>query len=206
MGDWTMPCDCCGKTIKKIRNEDYTFTSQNFNGTQHEKHYKIWVASVASFAHYAEPFQKIDPQTKLSEMTMADLDTMLEFKLNLKFGQFFHGQSGFREIWLPPKKFVHNDIDYYISGNIDGVENGTLIELKTTWVSSKTKMEGVLERAQTQADLYAWVGNFEKAKIIIKNLAKPKLDTTVQYTPNTSNVESILATYIEENKDSIKQY
>ncbi len=201
-----MPCDCCGKTIKKVRNEDYTYVNQNLDGTEHEKHYKIWIASVASFSHYSKSFQKVDPQTKVSELTIEELDKMLEFKLNLKFGQYFHGQSGYDEIWIPPKKFVHNGTDYYVSGNVDGVENKTLIELKTTWVTSKTKMGRVLERAQTQADLYSWAGNFEKAKIIIKNLAKPELDTTVEYRPNISDVESILSTYIEENKDSIKQY
>ena len=67
-------------------------------------------------------------------------------------------------------------------------------------------MERVIERAQTQADIYSWIRDFKEAKIIVKNLAKPELDTTVTYTPNPSNVEEILRTYIDENKDSIKKY
>ena len=206
MGDWIIDCDCCNQKIKKIKNEDFTYSSQNLDGTEHEKHFKIWVATVASFLHFDKIFQKLDPEKKVGELTIGELETVLESKLNLKFGQYFHGQSGYKEIWLTPKKFIFDNVDYYVSGNVDGIEDGTLIELKTTWVSSQTKMQGVLERAQTQADIYAWAGDFKKAKIIVKNLAKPELDITTDYLPDPSHVEELLTTYIEENKDLIKKY
>lgn len=176
------------------------------DGTEHEKHFKIWAASVASFFHFDKPFVQLDMDKKIGELTIAELDSLLESKLNLKFGQYYHGQSGFKEVWLPPKKFTHNDVDYFVSGNVDGIEDGVLIELKTTWVSSQTKVEGVVERAQTQADIYAWMGDFKEVKIIVKNLSKPELGTTISYSPNPSTVEDILTTYIEENKDNIKKY
>ena len=206
MGDWITNCDCCNQSIKKIKNEDYTYTSFNIDGTEHEKHFKIWPASVASFFHFDKLFVKLDPGKKVGELTIGELDSVIEFKLNLKFGQYYHGQSGLKEVWLTPKKFTYNDVDYFISGNVDGIDDGVMIEFKTTWVSSQTKMERVIERAQTQADIYSWIRDFKEAKIIVKNLAKPELDTTVTYTPNPSNVEEILRTYIDENKDSIKKY
>ena len=206
MGDWILDCDCCKQQIKKIKNQDFSYTSYNMNDTEHEKHLKIWVSPVASFFHYDKIFEKIDPKSKVGDLTIEELDTMLEFKLNLKFGQYYHGQSDFKEVWLSPKKFNYENVDYFVSGNVDGIEDGILIELKTTWVSSKTKMQGVVDRAQTQADIYAWIGNFSEAKIIVKNLLKPELDTTIAYRPDTSQVEEMLTAYIDENKKDIKKY
>lgn len=121
-------------------------------------------------------------------------------------GKYYHGQSGFKEIWLSPKKFPHDGVDYYVSGTVDGIEDGTLIELKTTWFSSKTKIQSVINRAQRQADIYSWMGGYKEAKIIIKNLSKPELDETVHYRPQTGDIEELLAAYIIKNKESIKMY
>ena len=206
MSDWTTECDCCNETIKKIRNDDYTYSNCNLDDTPHTKHNKIWVASIASFSHYEKTFEKLDPDSKIGELTVKDLDNLLELKLNLKFGQYYHGQSDYKEIWLTPKGSHFENIDYFVSGKIDGVENDILIELKTTWVSSKTKMNGVIDRTQTQADIYSWMAGYKEVKIIVKNLAKPELDTVVNYRPDISKVESLLGTYIEENKEFIKQY
>lgn len=206
MTDWTLPCDCCRKTIKKIKNASYNYDNYNLDDTPHEKHYKIWASSVASFSHYQNVFDKLDPQSKVGDLTIEELERQLEFKLNFKFGQYFHGQSGLKEIWLTPKKFTHCDIDYYVAGNIDGDEEGRLIELKTTWVTSKIKLEGLIERAKTQADIYAWVANYKEAKIIIKNLAKPELSIDVFHRTQPEQVEELLATYIEENRGQIKKY
>lgn len=206
MADWIVECDCCKKSIKKVKNQDFSYSNYNLDGSEHEKHLKIWVASIASFFHYDKTFEKIDPDSKVGDLTIGELETILDFKLNLKFGQYYHGSSGFKEIWLNPKKFHYDNIDYFVSGNIDGVENDVLIELKTTWVSSQTKMQGVIERAQTQADIYSWIADFKEAKIIVKNLAKPELDTTVAYRPNSSQVEEMIIAYIDENKKSIKKY
>lgn len=76
----------------------------------------------------------------------------------------------------------------------------------STWVSSKTKMQGVIERAKTQADIYAWIGEYKEAKIIVKNLGKPELDEDVFYHPDPTTVENKLITFIEEKKDQIKKY
>ena len=206
MSDWTTECDCCNETIKKIRNDDYTYSNCNLDDTPHTKHNKIWVASIASFPHYEKTFEKLDPDSKIGELTVKDLDNLLELKLNLKFGQYYHGQTDYKEIWLTPKGSHFENIDYFVSGKIDGVENDILIELKTTWVSSKAKMNGVIDRAQTQADIYSWMAGYKEVKIIVKNLAKPELDTVVNYRPDISKVESLLGTYIEENKEFIKQY
>lgn len=206
MGDWILDCDCCKQQIKKIKNQDFSYTSYNMDNTKHEKHLKIWVSPVASFFHYDKTFEKIDPKSKVGDLTIEELETILEFKLNLKFGQYYHGQSDFKEVWLSPKKFNYDNVDYFVSGNVDGIEDGILIELKTTWVSSKTKMQGVVNRAQTQADIYAWMGDFSEAKIIVKNLLKPELDITIAYRPDTSQVEEMLITYIDENKKDIKKY
>ncbi len=206
MGDWILDCDCCKQQIKKIKNQDFSYTNYNLDDTEHEKHLKVWVASVASFFHFDKTFKKLDPDSKVGGLTIEDLDSWIEFKLNLKFGQYYHGQSEFNEIWLPPKKFNHKGIDYFISGKVDGVEDDVLIELKTTWVSSKTKMQGVIEKAKTQSDIYAWIGNYKEAKIIVKNMVKPELDETVAYRPDTSRVEEMVAVYIDENKSSINRY
>lgn len=206
MGDWMLYCDCCHKQIKKIRNPDGVFESFNLDDTFHEKHYKIWASSVASFAQYDSLLAPLDPTAKISDLTIEAFDNMLDMKINLKFGKYYHGQSGLKEIWLTPKKFIHHGINYYVSGNVDGIESETLIELKTTWVTSKTKMQPVIEKAQTQANIYAWIGGFKEAKIIIKNLAKSELDQTIQYIPDTSNIESLLVTYIDKNKERINKY
>jgi hypothetical protein len=206
VGDWIIDCDCCKQKIKKIKNQDFTYTSYNLDDTEHKKHLKVWVVSIASFFHFDKTFEKLDPESNVGNLTIGELDSMIEFKLNLKFGQYYHGQSEFNEIWLPPKKFNYEGIDYFISGNIDGVENDVLVELKTTWVSSKTKMQGVIERAKTQADIYAWIGGYKEAKIIVKNMVKPELDETVAYRPDTSQVEEMIIAYIDENKNSIKEY
>ena len=206
MGDWITRCDCCSQTIKKIRNHDYTYSSYNSDDTPHAKHSKIWVASIASFSHYDKTFEKMNPDSKIGELTVKELENLIELKLNLKFGQYYHGQSDYKEVWLAPKKFEFNGADYYVSGRVDGVVDNVIIELKTTWVSSGTKMNGVVEKAKTQADIYAWMSGYKETKIIVKNLAKPELDLTVHYRPNVSGVEVLLNKYIEENKEFIKQY
>ncbi len=209
MGDWIIPCDCCGQTIKKVKNPDgYAYSNQNQDGTPHQKHHKIWVTSVVSFLHYKEPFQKLDPDTNLGDLTVKDLDDLLDYKLNLRFGQYYHGQSGHGEIWLDPRRFDHGGVDYYVSGSIAGIEDDdtTMVDLKTTWVSSKTRMAGVVEKARAQANLYAWVGGFTLARIVVKNLAKPALDVVVDHVPDTSGVEAALSRYVDHNKDAIKTY
>lgn len=206
MGEWVLPCDCCKKTIKKIKNEIGTYESYNVDDTPHEKHFKIWASSVASFSQYPTMFERIDPKSKVGDLTVEQLDQQLEYKLNFKFGQYFHGQSGYEEIWLTPKKFSHLNIDYFVAGNIDGDDSGRLIELKTTWFTSKYKIQSVIDKAQTQADIYAWIGNFKEAKIIVKNLAKPSLSIETFYRPQPEQVEELLVTYIEENRSLIKKY
>ncbi len=206
MADWTLACDCCKETIKKIKNETNDYDNYNLDDTPHEKHYKIWASSVASFSHYKDRLEKLDPDSKVGDLTIKEFENQLDMKLNLKFGKYFHGQAGYKEIWLDPKKFTHHNVDYYVSGNIDGEEDGKLIEMKTTWVTSKVKIQSVIDKAKTQADIYAWIADYKEVKIIIKCLAKPDLDTIVYHKTQPTQVEALLGTFIEENKNQIKQY
>jgi len=206
MIDWTLPCDCCRQTIKKIKNDSNDYDNYNLDDTPHEKHYKIWASTVASFSHYKDRLDKLDPDSKVEDLTIKELENQLEMKLNLKFGKYFHGQAGYKEIWLTPKKFTYCDVDYYVSGNIDGEQDGKLIELKTTWVTSKAKIKPVVEKAKTQANIYAWMADYKEAKIIIKCLAKPELDIIVFHKTQPEQVEALFSTFIDENKNQIKQY
>ncbi len=206
MTDWTLPCDCCKKTIKKIKNKDGIYENYNLDDTIHEKHYKIWASSVASFIHYPSRYEKLDPESKVADLTISELDSHLEEQLNWKFGTYFHGQSKYSELWLTPRKFHYSRVNYYVSGKIDGAEGSILIELKTTWHTAKYKIKSVIEKAKLQADIYAWIAGYEEAKIIIKNLANPDLDDMIPYRPNTSNIETHLINYIEKNIDLIKKY
>jgi len=204
--DWELDCDCCKKQIKKIKTDAGGYENYNLDNTIHEKHYKIWASSAASFMHYPSVYEKLDPESKVGELTISELTSFLEGTLNMKFGQYFHGQSGYDEVWLTPRKLTFNKVDYFVAGNVDAIVDDVLIELKTTWVTAKYKIQSVIDKAKIQADIYAWIGGFEEAKIIVKNLAKPKLDVTVSYRPDKSQVETNLINYIEENKQLIKKY
>ena len=206
MTDWTLPCDCCKKTIKKIKNKDGSYDNYNLDNTLHEKHYKVWASSVASFIHYPTKYAALDPDSLVSNLIVSQLDIHLEEQLNLKFGAYFHGQSKYSELWLAPRKFRYSGTNYYVSGKIDGAEGSILIELKTTWHTAKYKMKSVIERAKLQADIYAWIAGYEEARIIIKNLAKPELDDKLYYKPDPTNVKDHLVNYIGNNPDLIKQY
>lgn len=206
VAEWILPCDCCRKTIKKIKNDSNDYDNYNLDDTPHEKHNKIWASTIASFSHYKEPFAKVDLDSKVGDLTLGELENQLEMKLNFKFGKYVHGLAGFKEIWLTPKKYTYCDVDYYVSGNIDGEEDGKLIELKTTWVTSKAKIQPVIEKARTQADIYAWMADYKEAKIIVKCLAKPELDTIIFHKTQSEQVESLFSTFIDENKEQIKQY
>lgn len=206
MSDWTLPCDCCKKTIKKIKNNTGTYENYNLDDTQHEKHYKIWASSVTSFIYYPSKYEKLDPDSQVADLTVLQLDAHLEEQLNLKFGEYFHGQSRYTELWLNPRKFHYFGVDYYVSGKIDGTEGSVLVELKTTWVTTKSKIKSVINKAKIQADIYSWIAGYEEAKIIIKNLAKPELDNIISYRPDPTNVENNLLNYIRHNQELIKKY
>jgi len=206
LSGWELDCDCCKKRIKKIKTVAGEYENYNLDDTIHEKHYKIWAQSVASFLHYPLAYEKLNPESKIGELTVSELERFLEGKLNLKFGTYYHGQSEYDEVWLAPRKLTFDGIDYFIAGNIDGNVNGVLIELKTTWVTAKYKIQSVIDKAKIQADIYAWIGGFQKAEIIVKNLAKPKLSTTISYEPDTLDVKANLLNYIEKNKHLIKKY
>ena len=46
----------------------------NLDDTIHEKHYKIWASSVASFIHYPSAYEKLDPESKVGELTVSELE------------------------------------------------------------------------------------------------------------------------------------
>ena len=206
MGDWMLPCECCRRQIKKIRNADNVYESFNMDGSPHQKHYKVWASAVASFEHFGSSYAQPDPSSKVGDLTVEQLSRMMDTQINLKFGKYLHRESGFKEIWLTPRKFVHGGTDYYVSGTIDGIEGEKLVELKTTWYSSKAMIQSVIRRAETQADIYAWVAGYKEAKIIIMNIPKPELDQTVHHLTQPDRAEGLLAEYIQKNKDAINQY
>ena len=73
-------------------------------------------------------------------------------------------------------------------------------------VTTKSKIKSVISKAKTQADIYSWIAGYEEVRIIIKNLANPKLDREISYQMTRSKVEENLIEYIIQNKDLIKKY
>jgi len=112
-----------------------------------------------------------------------------------------------KEKWLKPKLFVYDETNYYISGNVDNLDGNIATELKTTWVTAKYKINQVVQRARTQADIYGWMDNsITKINIEVVNLAKPELNYVESYAPEVGHVPEILHNYIASNKHLIKGY
>lgn len=198
-------CKCCLKPITTTWTE---LGSQSFNldGSEHEKHYRIWAVSVASFINNKLQFIKKDPEEIITNMTYGELEHIIESNIKLKLGTYYQSQTDLREEWLAPKLFTMNGINYYVGGVIDGREDGEVIELKTTW-TTKTKMQNVIDKAKTQADLYGWIDDsITEVKIKIVNLAKPNLSTTVHHRTEPGMVPDYLHRYVKDQKSAIKQY
>lgn len=206
MNDFQSNCKCCLKSVKVVYGND---GSQSFNldGSEHEKHFRIWAVSVASFINQKQPFLQRKPDELITDMTYSELEQIIESKIKLKLGTYYQSQTAYREEWLSPKPFEVDGITYYVGGVIDGKENGVTVELKTTWGTSKLKMKDVIDKAKTQADIYAWIDDsITEVKIDIVNLAKPALSTVVHYRTEPGHTPEYLHRYIKEQKNSIKQY
>lgn len=206
MGEFQSKCKCCLKSVKVVYDEIGS-KSFNLDGSEHEKHFRIWAVSVASFINQKTEFTERKPDELINDMTFEELKQLIDNQTKLKLGSYYHGQTSYREEWLSPKSLQVDNTIYYVGGVIDGKEEGKVVELKTTWVTNKSKIKNVIIKAQTQADIYAWIDNsISEVKIEVVNLAKPNLSTISHYRPEPGHVPEYLHRYIKEQKNSIKQY
>lgn len=205
MNQWHGVCDCCEQDLKIIRGDDGSTSRYNTDDTPHEKHPKIWVSKLASFELYGQTPEELDPDIKIGDMTYRQLEQMIESRINFKLGQYYHGQSGYKEKWLKPRRFTCQGVNYYVAGTIDGEENGRVVELKTTW-ATKARMDRIIEGAKIQADGYAWIAGYKEAKIIVKNLLRPELDDVALYVTRPGRIDDMLVRYVHANKNTIKRY
>lgn len=206
MGDFQSKCKCCLKPVKVIYGNEGS-KSYNLDGSEHQMHFRIWAVSVSSFINQKQSFIQRKPDELIADITFKELEQIIDSQIKLKMGTYYQSQTSYREEWLSPRPFEVNNITYYVGGVIDGKDNGEIVELKTTWVTKKSKIIDVINRAKTQADIYAWIDDtITEVKIDVVNFAKPDLSTVIHYRTEPGHTPEYLHRYIKEQKNSIKQY
>jgi len=92
----------------------------------------------------------------------------------LRQGRLIHAKLGYQESITLARYFEFADIGWLILGNPDLIDGNTIAELKVSF--SRNKINRLKEKGETQANIYAWMGDFPYYRCDIYSQYNNKLE------------------------------
>lgn len=200
--DSDIPCWICGKMIRgRKETADSEYKMYEENDVLHT-HNKITVSEVLASIHYPDDEDK---SKSIKDMTLEELESRIDkiaYKIAaMNLGTYLHAQTGYPDMGFEHnffrKRFMVDEDEYYITGKIDGVVDGVIHEAKFTGSSRNEKKNK--KYAMDQCDIYSWMADITKCKIVVHVIPSNTTNTT-DYTAKPENGEKIVYEYVRNMK------
>ena len=202
MAEWKLPCYLCGKTIRGVKETpDAKYLMFDITNNSVHEHIVISTSQILSNKYYPDDEDKTKT---IGEMTITEFENRVKRLATAesakRLGSYLHAHHGYISRGFDLDNIKKNiEIDgneYFITGKLDAKENDMIVEAK--FPSSKRSLKKIRNYAIDQCDIYGWITDIPKSKIIIHIIDENK-DSEEIHLNKFKNGESLIVQYIKNN-------